>query len=654
MSLNFAPILAIAFAMVASPFARAEARPQHADAEPVIPLIRLSGDKSLPIEDIDGKVDIPARTVFFELNPVTSASAYNIQVKALTQHWAEPYTTAIEGTTLRLRLTPGRYKMRTRSKNDKDQPGRWGHWQEFWVHFRSPTGIFPSDRLTIIPKGNNAERVTFEWPAEKGARFYVFSLYDGSGNMMKHFRTSQTWVPVDLELGKAYAWTVVPLTSKDEPEPPSEQTHQFQVSVPNTELRQVQVQIEPRKSALSYDFEFLKFISDHQTGEATIQNSKEANYRAALSPGEYEMRARTNYDDGSHSNWTPPQRFWVRVANPQHLSPVNNAKVDPTDDNEAKVKLKWQPAKEAKRYHVFVWDEKDKLIEDQETESHTLTLSLPHQRKYKWSVTALQDREKGRGPASIANAPPDDTTSFEIDKYKRLDLNAAEEPSQVYAWGRYLTSNISYKANNYDNNTQISENVFGGTGELAAGYWHRKSDFGLLAAASASGFRTEGKVYTYNYGSLLLGYRLKSEASANRWRFWAGMAYKETPEILKNPDDGVYFSKNAAFAPETRIAYLGEFNKKYGYQLYGSYLTEVSSVHTVNGQPLRSLYQLNLGAYATYRFSEDMVAMAGYSYQIDAASYQSNDELTHGINDLSFAGHYLSLTLQIGLEKAQH
>jgi len=630
-------------------------RTEKPDAtEAPVPLIRLQPDKGIPIEDVDANVDVPARTVFFELNPVSNAASYNIQVKAISQRWAAPYTTAVDGTTLRLRLTPGEYKLRTRSKDDKSQPGPWGKWEKFWVHFRAPTEIFPSDNLTIIPKGNADERVTFEWPAVPHAKFYVFSLYDAKGNSMKHLRTAQTWVPVELKLGAHYLWKIVPLTSKDEPEPPASALHEFAVSVPNTDLRQVQVQVEPKKRAVSYDFEFLKFVNDKETGEPTIQNSKEATFKAALSPGEYEMRARTIYDDGSRSNWTPPERFWVAVANPKHVLPVDNAKIDPTDDIQAKVKLKWRPAKEAKRYHVFVWDDKDKLVDDEETESHSLTLGLPHNQKYKWSVIALQDREKSRGPASTSSsALPEDTTSFEIEKYKRLDLGVSEEPSQVYAWGRYLTSNIQYNASNYDNNTKIRENVFGGTGELAAGYWHRKSDFGLLLAASDSGFRTVGKVYTYNYASLLLGYRLKPENGPARWRFWLGMGYKETPEILKNPVDDVYFSKLAAWTPETRISYLGEFNNRYGYQLYGSYLTEVASVKTVNDQPLRSLYQLNLGAYATYKFSDDVLAMAGYSYQIDSASYQSADPLTHGTNTLSFAGHYLSLTLQIGLEKAQ-
>src|SRR5665213_4285934 len=108
MSLQLKVLAAVAFAIVASISfgAKAESAP-HAptiEKESVIPLIHVQKNQSVPVEDADTNSEIPARTVFFELNPVDAATSYNIQVKALTQHWAAPYTTAVDGTTLRLRL----------------------------------------------------------------------------------------------------------------------------------------------------------------------------------------------------------------------------------------------------------------------------------------------------------------------------------------------------------------------------------------------------------------------------------------------------------------------------------------------------------------------------------------------------------------------
>lgn len=628
---------------------------QSAKAPDYIPLITPKEGSTLPLEDVSNRDDLPARTVLFELNPVNGVTHYSLQVKALTQMWSVPYTAEMDTTTVRLRLTPGRYKLRTRSYEESGAAGRWSAYKWFWIHFNPPKNIYPPENGTIVPKGGQAERIVFEWPQIKGARSYIFTLFNNKGEMIKHARIRQTYVGADLDLGTTYAWSIMPQVSKDEPEIPIAQLklHKFRISEPNKELHKTYMEIAPVADAESYDFEFVKIASDSLASEGTVYHSKEPNYTVALAPGQYEMRVRTNFDNGFHSNWSPPRRFWVAIRPPEHVRPAEKEKIDPTDYEHAEVDLKWKrpTSGEAKIYRVFVWDEQDELVVDQYSKDTKLTVYLPHEKKYHWTVIALQDREKTRGPASL---DPNETpiSNFEIEHYTKLELEVSEEPSQLYVWGRYLNSVMQYTAQNYDNNTNMTENVFGGTGEMAIGYWHRKTNYGILVPYSESGFTIEGKTYAYAYGSILFGKRILDDQKRTRWRFWIGPAYKESPEILEDGDThSLYFQRNTAWAGEIRASYLGIFNEKWGYHLYGSYLKGVKSIHTVTGLPLYSLSLLNLGAYVTYRWPKGTLGMIGYSYQVDNTDYQSADPFTNGINHVSFSGHFLSFTLEYGLQK---
>ncbi len=70
---------------------------------------------------------------------------------------------------------------------------------------------------------------------------------------------------------------------------------------------------------------------------------------------------------------------------------------------------------------------------------------------------------------------------------------------------------------------------------------------------------------------------------------------------------------------------------------------------TPNGLKMKEALSYNLGLTGTYKFDNGLVGMAGYAYQTDSAKYATSD--TNGrANTFSYTGHYLSLSLLMGLQ----
>jgi hypothetical protein len=244
------------------------------------------------------------------------------------------------------------------------------------------------------------------------------------------------------------------------------------------------------------------------------------------------------------------------------------------------------------------------------------------------------------------------TSIFEIEKFEPPNLNSSEEPGRTYLWAQYLGSASEYKADNYDNNTHVREKVYLGNFEAAAGYWFKQSDYGALLTGSTSMFRTVGRNHSFSDASLSVGYRIYREGSPHRFRVWLGLAYKEVPEVLIDPDSfDVYVAKTKIYAPKLRAVYLFEVNPTLGCQLQASYLDAAHAIETVNHAPLNFVEQFSLGASLTYRLAPEYMVRTGYTYQLESASYHNVDTTNPGTNQFSFKGHYLSVAMLIGLDK---
>jgi hypothetical protein len=509
--------------------------------------------------------------------------------------------------------------------------------------------VFPLANSEITPKGTLSERLTFEWPKIPGAKAYRVKLYDENERLFKHVITRQNWLAVNLDINKNYSWSLKPLGRLEEPDIPGDTTnYHFRIREPEKDLVPVKLRLTEIPRTIRYQFELVKMIGEDESGEPTIYESREPTFKSRLAPAEYELRVRSVYDNDTVSAWGVPTKFWVRIPPPELESPYNTEKFEAFDDVNNKVELRWVPSKLAEKYKVSVFTEEGTLVQQAYTTESTYTVSVHDNQKYRWRVQAFLPRETERAPSSVQEG----TSVFEFDKYIKLELSHAEEPSQLFAWTRTTLSNANYLAENYDNNNRVRENIIASTGELAAGYWHRKSKFGALLVGGLSGINVGGVTSMYNEGGLLLGYRGIGEGS-RRWRVWVGPAYRETPEIIINPyNSNIEIGKISNYGPQAMAAVLDAFNEKWGYQAYFRTYYGMFGLGTPNGLPQNKFVSYNLSGYLTYKLSPQMTGLAGYAYQVDEAGYATTDASGLG-NHVNLTGHYLSLSLIWGLQDPQ-
>ena len=610
---------------------------------------KLKDEVGLPIENINSESDVPARVVFFKLNHVDDAAEYEVNIRPLNKGWAEPYKMKTAREKIRLRVTPGRYVVRTRSMDVKKMPGRWSEWKTFAVPFKQPLNIYPADGTKIEPKANVAEKLNFEWPRVPHAKAYRVKLYDGQGKLLRHVVTQQNWLPVTLEINSSYMWTLNPLLDLQEKESPLKaKLNHFVLTKPREELVPVKIRLSEKPHTIKYQFELVQMIDEEESNEPTIYEAHEPEFKARLAPSEYELRVRSFYEDQTFSSWGSPSRFWVQFPAPQLLSPGEGRVLDPTDDEKNKVHLRWQKMAGADHYKVFVFNETGAMVLQSESKTNDLTVELPHETKYRWSVIAFQKREKNRAPASV----PEAAESFSIDHYKKLDLSISEEPSQLFAWDRNIFSQADYRSENADANHKIRQNILATTQEIAAGYWYRKTNYGGLITGGFSTLSIKGHTTYYKELGLLFGYRTLFGASA-RLRFWLGLGLKDTPEIVADPyTDQVSTQRISTWGPQALVTYLDSINESWGYQIYAGSYAGIQSMGTPNGLGGGQDLTYALSSYLTYRLTTNSTGLLGYTYQVDQASYKTSDP--SGVpNKVAYRGHYLSLSLIWGLQQAQ-
>ena len=609
-----------------------------------------------PVENPDDINDVPARMVNIELNQAEGASYYEVHVVPAQKRWSEPYKFVVDNQSpfVRLRLTPGKYSVRTRSLSDKKMPGRWGEFKQFWVQFRSPSQIYPGPKAVIEPKTKGTESIIFEWPKVKSARAYLFMLKDKSGKVLKLAQTKQTWIKAEVGVDSKYKWSITPMSHLNEYQVLLRRQNlltfnSFEILKPGEGARGTLIQVSAMKKVVKYQYEVVKITKQNEVSAPSFFESYDPETRLRLPPGEYEFRTRGVYGDNTQTEWSPPSRFFVKTFPPAKQSPVNNAEIEPTDDINAKVTLNWKSDPEVATYEVLVYDQKDHIIVREKTADNSITLSLPHDSKYKWQVRGFTS---SREPASEPPPPGKDAAEFSISEYIKLDLSPAEEPSQYYAWGKYIVSVLQYRGENYDNNAIVKQSLFGGEGEAGLGYWSRKRGLGLLGSGSWAGFKFRNKYYTYENVGVHVGYR-KLMPNGDRLRTWFGISYQEIPEILTNPfTTAVDFSKLKSLGPQLQFSYMHSLDKNFGWHVFASAYRGVKDLGTPNGLPQSSISAYRLGIYGTYSGYEQYKMMAGYMFKYDHASYGTTD--VSGINNSAVTtGHYLSFILEFALEKPE-
>jgi hypothetical protein len=606
---------------------------------------------AITTEKAEDSKDLPARTVHFELGKVENAAGYEIQIRPYEQNWAEPYKFRIPDEKLRIRLTPAHYALRTRSFDEARHPGPWSSWKDFWIQFRPVANIFPAEGAMIEPKGSAMEKITFEWPKVDLAKMYLFQLKDSKGKVLRSIETKQTWLSVEVAISSGYSWTIIPLSREEEAsvDHPDVPFHAFRVLSPNLTMRSMYFEVKPTKEAVKYQFEFVKFISDDESGEPSVFDSHEPNFRTRLGTGEYEMRARSVLPDGVTTDWSTPERFFIPFPLPKPIGPEAAEELEANDTDSSEHKLEWEPFAHVGFYRVRVYDESGKLIVDEKANQPFLTIHLKEDAKYKWSVAAYHTREPERAPASEKS---EELHNFSVGTYTKLELTPAEEPSQLYGWFRYINSEASYEGYNYDLNALVRQKIWGGHADSALGFWHRKSNLGLLVTGTLSGYWPSSGMFTYYSAGLHLGYRKKYE-DGGRLRVWGGASFVEIPEITANPTTQVFsVQRLKTLGPDLMVSYVNSFNDTYGWHAFGQIYWGKRDLGTPNGLPQYPRFSYSLGLMGTYKTNERMTWNLGYTFKAENAAYGSTDSPDR-TNTVSLIGHYFGIALEFALQPAK-
>lgn len=613
------------------------------------------GEGPLPF---DTEVDVPARSTIIEFTSTEGATRYQVQIRSYSRFWAHNYEFELPGDDpkLRIRLNPGQYGVRTRAFDGEGFYGPWSGWQKFWIHYTPSTSVYPPEGAVIKPKSGVRELINFEWPIDKQAYGYLFVLRDAEQNVIRKEVIRTPWNLVELELAASYSWAFFPLRTPQEykakdPQLPVEQNYySFRIQGPAPGTKDMQITATESPRATKYQFEFLKLDAKGERGDSSVFESPVPDFKIAIAPGTYEARVRTFFSDNSISDWSPPWQFFVPYEKVRVISPSDNTVLDPIDFQHP-VTLKWHPQLDVHHYVVYIYDPQGGFVKSYSSEKPTVDITLEHNRMYRWLVIPYSANQSEIKPPEM----PDYATRLKVDRYIPLLMATSEEPSHIYGWGRYYTSMIDYQGRNYDLNSKVEQPIYGGTGEVALGYWHRKSHFGLLGHVGLSGFEVNNSIYNYASGGLHLGYRYFME-NGNRLRLWLGYAYQEFPEFLRDP-----FLKNYDYhridtaGPQLQISYMGDFanHPKYGWHVYGTLYRGIEGMQTPNGLPIVPEISFTLGAFGTYKWTDDQKWMLGYAYRQENIRYKSNDRT--GLDNFSqTTGHYLNLSIEFGLTKQKY
>ncbi len=597
---------------------------------------------------LTGSRDVPARSVHLELNRVEGSVGYDVEIKAYDQKWAKPYSFHITDEHLRVRLTPGHYKVHTRSYTADGRTGRWGKYFPFWIQFRAPDVAFPPPNARIKPMGDKMEKITFEWKPVPSAKGYIFKLKDKDGKIIKHTTTVDTWYVTEVEINSKYSWQIVPIVDKHLESPDQVYTfNDFTVLPPGEGMRSMKFSVDGNPKAVKYQFEFVRINDSNEPSPPSMFDAREPDFKVRLRPGRYEVRVRSIDKDSAVSDWSSPQKFFIDFFPPVVIGPAANEIVEADDDDAADVKLKWEPVPDVHHYKVYVFDKDGQMVVQMPVDTNSATVKLRHNRQYSWKVVAYSAEEPDRRPASVDDK---DINTFILEKYERVDLNVAEESSAWYGWLRTVSSQVDFVGQNYDNNTLITQNVLANSAELAAGVWIRKTNWGFLASGAISGYRTDTQTFTFGNGGFNVGYRHIYNANT-RLRVWAGYYYRELPELLANPYDTSYrIVKLRDSGPQIQGSVHHAINDKWGWHGYGTFYYGLQNQGTPTGLPAVPQLSYTLGIAATYKFSNYYTGMIGYAYRREHAQYNSTDR-SGNPNDVDFTGHYLNFILEFGLSK---
>lgn len=595
--------------------------------------------------------DLQPRTVFFELEDIEGSSAYDVELVSYSQRWQKNHRFKIDTNTLRLRLTPGKYKVRTRTYNQNGYYGQWSGWQEFNVRLQLPEDYYPKEGDIISPIGKEKERITFEWVSNDGIVAYLFEVLNEKDELIEEKLINSYFTTTFLEVGKNYKWSITPLTYiGEEKDPELEKKYiPFEIKRPVENLTPIQIEIQEIPIAVRYEMEFQKKIGENKYAPPAVYESILPDFRARLEPGAYELRVRSVFRDGTKSDWGPPTPFFVPYTSAVARSPrdglFRSSTLTPDRPEDANVEIEWEEVPGAPVYALFIYNDQGEVIQTHETTELSYTVQLDPEATYHYHIQAYSENESRRDPPKLG----DRTYEFTLRPYTFINLGTTEEPSTFYGWTSYQTSRVSYESLSFDDNAEVINSLNGGSGEVALGYWHRFTNVGFLLTYNLSGIRLRDESYFYSTYGAQLGYRYLIDKKS-RLRFWFGMARKSMPQLIARPGSNFLDVQNiTTTGPYVQTSYMYDINDEYGiYGLLNYYQSAGQDSETPNGEPLNKMDSVNFSVFLSRVYKEKYRLRLGYSYKNERLFYPTISKFEND-NSVRIDGHYISFNFEFAI-----
>jgi hypothetical protein len=587
----------------------------------------------------------PTRRVRIELASVDGSIGYDVELVSIDRASRKRHKFKIKGSQLRARLTPGRYRVRARSYTSESVYGVWGNWKDFAISHKPPTNIYPAEGAVITPISDAKEKIVFQWPELPKTTAYLFEVRTEGGKTIEKKVVKNFSQTVELPINQKYNWSILPLTYEGEEKTIKDLTtyNSFQITNPHENTTSVIIKVSQDKADYKYEYELVRLTSDTEKTPPTVFESVIPEFRARLEPGEYEFRVRAVYKDETKSDWSSTTRFIVEFTSAAALSPKPNQIFVALHPKKHPVEISWLPFSKTKRYIVYIYNQDGDVIQKVNTEKTKTSVSVPPGSRYYYHVQAHLPNAEERKPPPIGKR----TVAFEVEKYGYHDLSEAEEPKNIYGWVSWIGSAVRYESKNFDNNSLTKNNLFGGTGQAAIGYWDRPSRLGLLGFAELSGFTIGQKKYLYQTFGLQIGKRFIFEEGA-RARVWLGWAAKNLPELITRPlTDFLEVRPITAQGLVLQGNYLRPWFGDYSLFFSANYFQDFGQNETPNGLKMEHLQGGTVGAYISKPFGTEYRGRLGYSYRFDSSSYTSTED--GNVNQVDISGHYISVIFEFAI-----
>lgn len=148
------------------------------------------------------------KNIHLEWEPIPNAIKYEIEFKGDTL-----ITQTATNTELNVDLPPGKYKIRTRSIDDRGVPSRWSPEKDFQVQLDAVSLISPSPEQKVKSNEDNKDNIKFSWKSVPAAEKYRITIYNSNKEIVKEETTDSLSLEVELPVANYYTWQVMAIAT---------------------------------------------------------------------------------------------------------------------------------------------------------------------------------------------------------------------------------------------------------------------------------------------------------------------------------------------------------------------------------------------------------------------------------------------------------